>query len=194
MKLQKGLPSWWSKELILSLVLCSLGVLCLGLAATLPPRILYCGVKPPEVSFNGRLEGSLSIATPMINQSLGRCNCIKISPVDTGDDFSPVTLRIINDTDAIHVIIPNYTVASHPLFVSIQLALPVANYTLQALREAQDTFFRCSIYAYVYTPSPPCPMPDVTMNLILLIIGITALGTGIWMTTRLASRTKALFT
>jgi hypothetical protein len=192
--LQKGLPSWWSKELILSLVLCSLGVLCLGLAVTLPPRIHYCYVEPPEVSFNGTLEGSLSIATPTINQSLGLCNCIEISPVDTGDDFSPVTLRIINNTDAIHTIIPNYTVASHPLFVSIQLALPVANYTLQALRETQDTFFRCRIYAYVYTPSPPCPMPDMTMNLILLIIGITTLGTGIWMATRLASHTKALFT
>lgn len=149
-------PNYWVPQLAIIILLFSVGT------SLFPTGLLIDATTPdfyetwePTYSYYDQFEANLTAMTPKVNVSLGLCDIIFF--VDTRSFISPpVTVRVINSSNAIVFTIASFGGSSFSPG-SVKLNFPrVQNYTIQFEREIQDTMFHCFIQAYV---GPPAVMP-----------------------------------
>lgn len=143
------------------------------------PRTYY---HEPDYTYHGIFEANLTAATPIASVMVGNCDTIEITD-ERWDAAEPVTLRVHNQTYNLFAVIPSFGGDTLWYPASAELHFATAqNYTIQVERETWDTFFRCYIGAYNYSPPPPVilapifPYPYFAMGIFLILFGLVLTG------------------
>jgi hypothetical protein len=175
---KRDLPPYWTSQLIVIIVVFCLGVALFPAAyISYPYTWLNSQNWEPYYTYKDSFEANLTAASPMANVSVGYCDTIEVAARYSS---VPVTLRFYNSTGNISAVIPSFGGEStwYPPSVSLHFAV-VQNYTVQVEHEAEDTFFYCTIHAYLDTPPPPVlpffmlfPISYFTIGTFLILFGI----------------------
>jgi len=190
---KRDLPQYWTAQLFAVIILFSIGASLFPIgyiASSYQPTYLH----HPVYTYMGSFEANLTVASPIANVSVGDCDTIDVSD-ERWEDAVPVTLRVHNDTDTLFAMIPSF--GGEPTWYSAAVELhfsTVQNYTVQVEREAQDTLFRCYIYAYVKLQPPVViPVPTISTTILCYGAGTLLMLFGLVLTSNFIRRTRTFY-
>ena len=179
-QVKKARRYWPVYFLLLLFCLCLGSVLItFGLFSPIPPNA--CNTPSIVTVFDEDIIGELTVSTPNMSTPLGRCTRIEIY----SHNQDPFTLQIIDEEDNLYVSVPHF--ANNSYFHQYAVVeLFEHNYTLLALREAQNASIDLSVEATIIYPILPCIDQVATMlRLGYPIIGILLISLSIYSGTRL---------
>jgi hypothetical protein len=184
---KQQLPPYWTAQLVAIIFLFSIGFSLFPLSYV-GQQILNRSIRP-EVAFHERFEANLTVANPVVGESLGICSRIYI------DEWvvDPTSVLLVHIKDVSR----NETVVRFPMshtfntsgYASLDIYLPNSNYTIEAHRVANDTCFECVILAYNIYIAPPALLVYYS----LWPLGFAMILLGVIVTHRFIRRTKEFY-
>lgn len=184
--MKRDLPPYWTTQLAAIIIVFSVGAALFSWASSpFSCWPSYTHYWEPDYTYQGDFQANLTATTPIANVSIGYCDTIEVSD-RRADAEVRITLRVYNDTHYLFALLPNFggeAISSWSFPASVKLHFSTTqNYTVEVEREAEDTFFRCQINAYVDIPPPPVvPVPTFLysyfgMGAFLILFGLVLTG------------------
>ncbi len=140
------MPANWTEQLTAIILLFGIGLSCFPLGL-----VIECVFRPDYqiYTYNGPFEADLSASTPMVNLSLWRCYKIEIEA--SAEDFSLVTIRILNAASAVVLSIPPLADNNETGSFTVMLERDVeTELTMEIEWIGQPLLFQCYIIAYTH--------------------------------------------
>lgn len=184
--MEKKIPAHWVLHLVVIILLFSVG------ASLFPSgwivQDLAIRSRQPHFSYRGSFNANLTTLNPSESLDLGYCSDITIQEW-TLTPLAPILLKIRSANNSSLYILPVFNETSQEIFARFEIRLPHSNYILDAIRQANNTYFHCWVSAYPFYPSYPASI----YQYICWGIGATMIIIAIALTYRFYAKTKQIF-